>query len=721
MAKKRLVVPLVGLFLYFLFLVVVVKGVVLGSEKIEGNLEIIFSENRETGECKPIHYLRNDSGKRIRLLLKERGGPSGLPPNARVSAIGDYADNGFRCEKIVPQTPQLIGKKEVDFSDTTGKQPTVILLVKFKDLDDGQTGGATKADAENLYFNPDEPWSLDNFYRENSRDFSGDKIWFEGKCQDEWRFMPENSDYYGYSEGGQNRADIQIDLILKDALEVYKDVYFPNYTRLVIVMGGMWSYAISTLGKTEVVTDDGVVNMSVNWLDFRDIKNKRFSYKYHEMGHALGAYHANGMWFKNCLDIDRIPNWSGSNNGNNEYGIRVYSDDCVMGGGVLHFQEPIKERFGWRNKEQIIDVASDQTVTLDQRAVPSDGIKFIRIPCGFRVDDFANLIQVLFYETEYGYPSGIFESKNSVLGPEGDVILRIFAQNQLWGRTDSDTIILYDRDDYGTYNVLEAHDFCDSVGTNISIISKSGTDADAQATVKVWFECAGELPPFLFNPQENFYYFDGINTEFLITVGNQEGIACGRNQYKLEAFPEGGWEVYFGKDLLELDPFKAEDVSVTFKPPDYLEKQTYDIKLRVTDTTNGLYSESISQIYVDGWTPKPTPTPSPTPSPKPSPKPSPTIPPKPTPTPSPTISSTPTPTPTPMPVKEIQLSPESLKIKKGQDVDETVTLVCDQGKRVVGETITAMVTKGKRKIYVSPASATSDGKERRKSSSPLKK
>ncbi|NUQ57616.1 MAG: hypothetical protein HUT38_04000 [Candidatus Paceibacter sp.] len=692
---KKFVVLATGMLLCFLLDVVA-----LASETIDGTVETFFSENKESPyDCKPSYFLRDANGKKIRLLLKGLDRPPGLPPNTRVTAIGDYADNGFRCEKIVPQTPQLIGKKEVDFSDTTGEQPTVVLLVKFKDLDDSQIGEgteggvATKADAENVYFNPDEPWSLDNFYRENSRDFSGDKIWFTGKCHDEWRFMPQNSDYYGYSEGGQNRADIQIDLILRDALEVYKDVYFPDYTRLVIVMGGMWSYAISTVGKTEVATDDGAINMSVNWLDYRDIKNKRLNYKYHEMGHALGAYHANGMWFKNCLDIDRIPNWSGSNNGNDEYEISVYNDDCIMGHGTLHFQEPLKERFGWRSAEQIIEATSDQTITLDQRALPSDGLKYIKIPCGFRVDEF-NLIQVLFYEIEYGYPTGVFESNKSALGPEGYVFLRILAENQLWGRTDSDTIVLYDRDDYGTYNlyhVLEARDFCDSVGTNISLIGKSGADADAQATVKIWFECAGEQAPFLFNYWEQYNYsLFGGSVDPFITVGNQEGVACGRNKYKLEAFPEGGWEVYFSKDLLELDPFTSENVSVHFQPPAYIEKQNYEIRLRVKDTTNGLYTDSVVHIYVDGWTPKPTPTPSP------SPKPSPT-PPKPTPTPSPTLSPTPSPTPTPMTVKEIQLSPEKIKVRVEQEADE-----------VIGETITAMVTKGKRKIYVSPASATSD-------------
>ncbi|MCK6463086.1 MAG: Ig-like domain-containing protein [Candidatus Pacebacteria bacterium] len=696
---KKFVVLATGMLLCFLLNVVA-----LASETIEGTVEIIFSENRGTHECKPSYFLRDVNGKRIKLLLKGLDRPPGLPPNTRVTAVGDYVDNGFfRCEKIVPQMPKLMGKAEVDFSDTTGEQPTVVLLIKFKDLDDSQIGEgteggvATKADAENLYFNRDEPWSLDNFYRENSRDFSGDKIWFTGKCHDEWRFMPENSAYYGYSEGGQKLADIQLDLIMKDALKVYKDVYFPDYARLVIVMGGKWSYAFGTLGKTPVATDDGMVNMSVNWLDWRDIKFEKSPYKYHEMGHGLGVYHINGMFYgDDCLDIDKISNQNGMFfNEYQEYKPYTYWDNSIMGGGKGHFHLPSKSFFGWINEGQILEVTSDTIVNIDQRALPSSGIKYVKIPCGFRINEFFNEIQTIFYEMEYGYPvsSSVFEKR--ALQEKGNVILRIYTKDDYWGQTDADAITLNAAAD-DMYSVLERRDFCDSVGTNISLIGKSGVDADAKATVKIWFGCV-EKPPFLynFNHWQYQYRYDEFdkNTGFLFTAGNQNGLACGKKQYKIETLSPEGWKVNLNKDSLELDPFAIEELRAYLVPPDSFDKPNYEIKVRVTDA-NDLSTEEIVYITILGWTP-PTPTPSPAPSPKPSPTPSPT--------------PSPSPTPTPMTVKEIQLSPENLKVKKGQqEDDEVVTLISDQGKKVSGETVTAMVTRGKRKVSVSPPSATSD-------------
>lgn len=678
------------------------------AETIEGKLEVVYSDNRNTHECIPLYFLCTNSGKKIRLLLKDRDGPAGFRPNSRIIAIGDYADDRFACEKIISQRAvdavDKVNKTEVDYFGTTGEQPTLIVLVTFPDFTEEDTGGVTKNDAENEIFNHEVAFSLNNFYKENS----SKKIWFTGECMEEWATLSHESSYYGYKKGGEEAEDIKPELILADTISAIDDkVYFPYYSRMIIIMAGRWSYAFGTMAKDDILTSDGWVVMSVSWIDHRDALYPNLPYDCHEMGHNLGRTHAGGM-YKNddCFDISKMRSTTdGEEENKNPYVPYEYWNDwTIMGNRHGSFTWLAKQDVGWLDKKQISEVRGDNGhLWLDQRALESDGIKGVKIPVGLLYTESSGAVFKKFYSLEYVGGTGTFDSK--LTNGYGFVLLSFYAEEYGWGASESVAL----RENWDMVPLDIEKGFCDSLGTNIRVIGKTGEGADAKAEIQISFECVGESPPEIWIP----YYqlaTSGENIQTLMTIGNQEGVACGRSQYELEAFMEEGWQVYFSKDLLELDPFTTKDVSVLIQPPTYFEKDNYEIKLVVTDKSNGLSSESIVYVYILDWvppTPTPKPTPSPTPSPKPTvtPSPTPTLPPKPTPTPSPT------PNPTPIEcieVAEMTLNPEEMTLLEGEKEKLSVSVFCENGLPIQGVEIRAKVKKGKERVSVSPRKAVSN-------------
>ncbi len=72
----------------------------------------------------------------------------------------------------------------------------------------------------------------------------------------------------------------------------------------------------------------------------------------------------------------------------------------------------------------------------------------------------------------------------------------------------------------------------------------------------------------------------------------------------------------------------------------------------------------------------------------------------------PTLSATPTVTPTPVcKAESIDASPKTLKLKREESGDITITVTCTDGSPVVGELVAAKIMYGKQRISISPQSA----------------
>lgn len=604
-------------------------------------------------------------------------------------------------------------KSHIDVSETLGEQSTLVFLVTFPDLGEEERYGITAETAESEYFDLENPWSVNSYFTENSEG----RAWFAGECIG-WLILPHESSYYGYC------TNFQYGMVMSDTIEMVDDeVYFPDYGRLVFVVAGQCIQPQSTGGKiVTVFTDDGMVLMSETWNNVVDLLQEMNGTCIHELGHALGAGHANGTYFQGqeeeCLgDFGLFTGGYFYEGYHRPYAVYEYWDYfSVMGSsGVGHLQEVVKQKFGWRDKKQIVEMRGSGSVVLDQRALPSAGIKFVKIPATLSLpapELYMDPPGRKSYALEYSYPNTIFESIPSIhpMMPD-NVVLRLYeekvggvddGENNFWF---GETVAIrkdQDGDQYAESLCLGIGEkFCDSNGITIMVTEKTGAGADAKAEVEISFECLGESGPLIFS-ESDYLYFEGRepfqeDREISITVGNTEGVVCGRNQYTLEAFPSEGWRVELGKTSLELDPLMAEEVPAVIKPPISFEQEYYQISLVATDTFNLLTAEFIIDIHIGHWT-SPTPTSTPTPVP--------------TWTPTPTPIWTPTLTPTPTPEEcesvEMILNPEKMKLAKGETESETVAVFCDNGSPAEGIFVSASITKGKKKISVTPSNTLTD-------------
>ncbi len=156
-----------------------------------------------------------------------------------------------------------------------------------------------------------------------------------------------------------------IDDILKNSIKAAdKDVYFPDYQRIVLVYTTDYSKkschscTCGTIGKSWIQTSDGPVRASISWIGWHN-----FIAVSHELGHNLGMHHANTLECISCKS--------------NEYGDQF----DIMGNGPRHLNAPHKEEVGWLDNDNII-VTSEGEYLLKplESKQPKGAIQQLKLP-----------------------------------------------------------------------------------------------------------------------------------------------------------------------------------------------------------------------------------------------------------------------------------------------------------------------------------------------------
>jgi len=182
------------------------------------------------------------------------------------------------------------------------------------------------------------------------------------------------------------------------------DVYFPDYDRVIVLVKSSDCPAgpggSSTLGKTNLVTNDGTSRVSISLINVGITQpfDESWYVIIHELGHGFGAWHANLFY---CYDPkgNIVP-----------YSFQCesseYGDEHDIMGGVpgKHFNAPHKEEVGWFTSANKI-ITSEGTYNLKplELKLPPGEIQQILLPIDIEPNYYVDEDNV-FYSIEFRQP-----------------------------------------------------------------------------------------------------------------------------------------------------------------------------------------------------------------------------------------------------------------------------------------------------------------------------
>lgn len=142
------------------------------------------------------------------------------------------------------------------------------------------------------------------------------------------------------------------------------DIYFPNYTTVVMVTNQGCGGGRAYVGPVDITTADGIVNVGDAWV--WSMAQYVFT---HELGHTFDLWHAN---FYNC-GIQAIQNTGCTSV---EYGDQF---DVMGSWNTYHLNGYYKEKLGFFNPPNVVNVASSGTYTIAPIEVAASGPQILKI------------------------------------------------------------------------------------------------------------------------------------------------------------------------------------------------------------------------------------------------------------------------------------------------------------------------------------------------------
>lgn len=607
------------------------------------------------------------------------------PPNIKLPSCSKITVEGnWISDKFVGKEIRRLDDWTPPPNKKTGEQPTLIIMSYCND--DRPPSDATRGKIDYEAFHDSEK-SLNAYFDEVSADQNGNRqIWVQGDTFG-WYVLPKDSSYYAGS----------YTLLIEDAIQVADpDVDFSKYTRVFFVFWEQIGTPGAYVYMSRIETDDGTVWLSKcfsSYLNFFEPGMKE-----HEICHTLESFHGGGSCSSknDCYSSCSIEKLKLTNEDYiKECTVSTYQDVDLMGGTSGHLSGWRKKGYGWLKENQCLKVEKNMTFWIDQRELPSDGIKLAEIPTG--VNDWGEQTS---FSLELFSSIGKFDRvtwNGDGKAKDKFLILRYHFGNQ--GRLGSNDSVMFSSGTY-MYSIFNDWDtYCNpEFGFQINFLGYSGSGADLKAQVEIIFNCPGKVAPTVSLSVEPEAVYAGDSVDFNVSVENNGAVGCGTQTCSLSITKP--WQAELGQ-VLETGAYQTTNTSFKVTIPAGTPPGNYEIELSATDideqTIVGKTTDTITVL-----TPIPTPTPVPSPTIEPTPSPTP---PKPTPTPSPTPNPTPTPSHT---VREIRVSPEKTSLTKEEEEEIVVSLVCDNEAPVPGEEIVAKIKTGRKNVSISPAKATSD-------------
>lgn len=510
----------------------------------EGVLEIQTEDYERQALVR--HFLRTQQG---RVELKShRTGPR-WPAGTRVRVRGEQTGDVLYLAgdpNAVTDPAASAPTSEPVLQGTMGEQRVGVILVNFQD-DSSQP--VTQAAMDDLVFG-----DVGNFYWENS--FG--QTWLTGNTWG-WYTIPVS----------KTVCDTDRIATEADNAAAAAGVNLAQYARMVYVFPNNacgWAGAGSSGGSPTRVFINGP---------------RPYTVIAHEMGHAFGLLHAQG------LDCD-----TGSLG--EVCTTRSYGDPAdVMGSGKGHFSAYHKERLGWIGDgldSAVQTVVSSGNYQLAPYASSGSGTKGLRVAKG--VDSVSG--KPTWYYIEYRLPLGFDALINETASSNLTNSLLIHAG----APDDLSSIVLLDTTP-NSDTASWSYDFRDgalalgrsysdpAAGVTISLIAQDESGATVSVTLGGGAASCGRVAPTVSISGPSQSALPGTTANYTLTVTNNDSAACGVSPFGLDLGVPSGWSGALGTSSLSIAAASSGSTGLSLTVPAGTADGAYGFS---ATATNGLAS-----------------------------------------------------------------------------------------------------------------------------------
>lgn len=184
-----------------------------------------------------------------------------------------------------------------EYEDATGEQNILAVFVAFADQDTSDDTSELEEKAKEALFEGEE--SANKYFQNVSQG----KMSLKGEILSGWVILPKNSGEYGY---GQSISDFDNTKVFNDTIVAIDDeVYFPDFTRIIIFVKGEMTYKLGSIGKrNNIESDDGLLTLGICWLGERNVNGQ--DDLRHELLHTYGFRHSGAIYLKDIDACERL-------------------------------------------------------------------------------------------------------------------------------------------------------------------------------------------------------------------------------------------------------------------------------------------------------------------------------------------------------------------------------------------------------------------------------
>ena len=504
---------------------------------LTGTVRVWYEDGR--GASRLHHVL--ESG-RTRYRLHFAGSPPGWTSGDRVRVRGVRVEETLALSGDSASTTRL----STAIAGAAGAQRTLLILVNFQN---DPVQPYTPAVARSIVFG-----STDGYVRE----VSGERTWLEG-------------DVFGWFtiELASTACDTtQLATLAKQAAAA-AGANLSQYSRLVYAFpqnACAWWGLGSVGGAPSQAWINGELALDVAG---------------HELGHNLGLYHS-----KN-LDCGTAA--IGSSCTENEYGDTL----DIMGATRGHFNAFHKERLGWLDSHQVVDVTASGTFTVEPFETSAGGVKVLKILKSIdpltlrRTFYYVEFRQAIGYDAFMSGWTNVVSGVSIHLGQEGSGnavhLLDMTPETTSWydpaltsGRTFADAAA----------GIAITTNAVSSAGAMVSIALNPSTPA-----------CTPGVPAVTLSPGTAPAVSPGTAVSYSISTTNTDSAGCAPATFVVTPGVPAGWSAAVAVASSTLAPGATWSTTIQVISPATATAGSYTVTAAATDAASAGHGGSASAIY----------------------------------------------------------------------------------------------------------------------------